>query len=155
MQKPKYIIEPSDIAFVEPQDRISIDNVYAKAGHPDNHFTIKKGGEKTAIYREEFAEDKGMLVFGKLAEIVKAATKHMPEGFRFSLKDSLRTADAQKAMEVAMREKYDGMVVPSHLVSGAGQGAHPKGMAIDIMVEKFDGEKWVEVMPALNSISSM
>lgn len=116
---------------------IDIDLVYAKLDHPDNHFKVILPGSDSeiALYRK----DAPMLVHKSLAEIILGATKYIGARHSLSLKDSFRPGDAQLGMGYC--KDKNGNTYPSNLVSTPGQGAHPLGMAADIMLKK----KGVEV----------
>lgn len=114
---------------------LRIDLVYAKPQHPDNIF-------KSAIYHAGAR----LWLHRSLAAITMLAARNCYEtsGFVFVLKDGLRTTDAQTAMQQTDIVKAnphwckDG---PNRLLSPPGKGGHPRGMAIDIVLETQDGQE--------------
>ncbi len=77
-----------------------------------------------------------------LAKVVLRAAQiaHEKHGVRFVLHDGLRTTDAQKHMEkIAIAQGNGAWLEEPRMLSPEGSGAHPRGMAIDIMLEDEDG----------------
>ena len=122
-----------DIADIIPMDifcgsePVVIDLVYADSEHPENIFGI-------ALYHKNAC----LSLHRDLACIVlKAArTLHTNHGWKLVLKDGLRTIEAQEAMAQTdiVKANPHWMQDPGRLLSGPGQGAHPRGMAIDVSV---------------------
>jgi D-alanyl-D-alanine dipeptidase len=103
-----------------------IDLVYAKADHPENIF-------KTALYH---SEAKLWLHYDLAAIVMNAAIMlNMQTGWRMVLKDGLRTIEAQARMQdtdIVKANPHWSLPGPQRLLSPAGHGGHPRGMAIDI-----------------------
>lgn len=119
---------PMDVFAGEP---IKIDLVYADAKHPQNIF-------KVAAY------DKAMrLILHKdLARVVllAARTLHKSHGWILVLKDGLRPIEAQQRLvETDIVKANPHWLQDPRLLSGPGQGAHPRGMAIDVSCEDRNG----------------
>ncbi len=133
-EKNKIEIDPADLV---PMDLftegfpVRIDLVYARERHPDNIFG--------KIYH-----DKARLWTHKdLAAITLLASNicHERYGLYFSLRDSLRTKEAQTLMQQAdiVRRNPHWCEEPNRLLSPPGAGAHPRGMAMDLVLEDKDG----------------
>ena len=115
---------PMDIFGDEP---IAIDVVYANAAHPENIFG-------TAVY----AKDARLVLHRDLARIVLLAARLLQtrHGWTLVLKDGLRPVDAQTAlMDTDIVKRNPHWLQEPRLLSGPGQGAHPRGMAIDVSVK--------------------
>lgn len=113
-----------------PQEPFAIDVVYACANHPENIFG-------TAVYHK----DARLVLHKDLARIVlKTARRlHAEQGWTLVLKDGLRPVEAQAAlMETDIVKRNPHWLGEPRLLSGPGQGAHPRGMAIDVSVEGVD-----------------
>lgn len=106
----------------------TIDLVYAKPTHPDNMF-------KEAIYRA----DAQLWLHKDLAEIVCLGATLCRDRYNlfYELKDGLRTATAQKKMEqtTIVQQNMHWLTGTPRLLSNPGAGAHPRGMAIDIILK--------------------
>lgn len=118
---------PMDIFGDEP---FTIDLVYASANHPENIFGV-------AVYHK----DARLTLHKDLARIVllTARTLYARHGWTLVLKDGLRPVEAQSALtqtEIVQRNPH--WLQEPRLLSGAGQGAHPRGMAIDVSVAGVD-----------------
>ncbi len=114
---------PMDIFGNEP---IAIDLVYADAAHPENIFG-------TAVY----AKDARLILHRDLARLVLLTARllHARHGWTLVLKDGLRPVEAQAAlMETAIVKRNPQWLQEPRLLSGPGQGAHPRAMAIDVSV---------------------
>ena len=110
------------------------------------HYKIDLAYAKTdnLLFGEQIYKSSARLwLHNNLAEIVFIAAKHCFEehGIRFILYDGLRTIDAQKAMMKTQRaiDNPQWMKEP-RLLSPAGSGGHPRGMAIDIGLITLKGE---------------
>ncbi len=108
--------------------------VYALPDHPLNHVF------KEAIYRPGAK----MWVHQDLAEIVLLAAERcwVEKQLRFVLLDCLRTVDAQARMaqtKIVQANPHWTTPGPGQLLSNPGEGAHPRAMAIDIMLEDAHG----------------
>lgn len=121
-------IPPEDlICLNDLVDRypIGVDLVYAQPHHPENMF-------KTEIYRPEAK----MWGHKDLVDIVLHAAKicHEQYGWRFIIKDCLRTTDAQQRMSetAVVKANPHWLQEPNRLLSPPGMGGHPRGMAVDI-----------------------
>lgn len=114
-----------DIFGSEP---IAIDLVYADAAHPENIFG-------TAVY----AQGARLVLHRDLARIVLMTARllHTRHGWTLVLKDGLRPVEAQAAlMETDIVKRNPQWLQEPRLLSGPGQGAHPRGMAIDVSVKE-------------------
>jgi zinc D-Ala-D-Ala dipeptidase len=102
---------------------IRVDCVYAKPDHVDNHFG--------AIYHEAAR----MLGHRDLIKIILLASTRLnrDHGWILILKDCLRVTEAQKKMTTTDLVKANPhWLVEPRFLSSAGQGGHPRGMAIDV-----------------------
>lgn len=107
---------------------IEVEMVYKDINHPDNYF-IHDG---ITLYRE-----KAQFLLHKIwKDILDKFVEFIPDGYCLRLYDALRIYEAQKHMRlIADEKKYH-----DSLVSSAGQGAHPRGLALDCaLVKKTDG----------------
>jgi D-alanyl-D-alanine dipeptidase len=127
-------IDPSrliDIQAVADSQGIQLRTrpVYAS---PDNFL-----GE--AIYRP----DAQIWLYDDLANIVLAAARRCASeyGFIFVLTDGLRTVDAQEKMLVTKRTLQNPQWIEDQMLSKPGFGGHPRGMAVDIILEDSAGLK--------------
>lgn len=115
-------------------DRIPlrIDIVYAQASHPENIFGM-------ALYRPEAR----LWLHKEFAEIVTLAAErcHRETGYLFVLKDGLRTVEAQALMQTTdiVKANPHWTQEPNRLLSPPGKGGHPRGMAVDIVLETQSG----------------
>ena len=117
-----------DLFHGEP---IAIDLVYAKTDHPENIFGI-------AAYHK----DARLILHKELARIVLKTARLLQEhyGWALVLKDGLRTVEAQRAlMDTDIVRRNPHWLEEPRLLSAPGQGAHPRGMAIDVSVNEADG----------------
>lgn len=128
------LISPSDLVPMElftGREPIEIDLVYADANHPRNIF-----GE--ALYQQ----DSKLWAHRDIAAITLLAARilHRKTNYRFSLKDCLRTTEAQAAMGKTqiVKDNPDWIQEPNRMISPPGSGAHPLGMAIDVCVLDTD-----------------
>ena len=111
---------------------VVIDLVYARADHPENIFGI-------AAYHAEAR----FSLHTDLARIVLRAARRLYErfGWKLVLKDGLRVIEAQKTLiETDIVRANPHWLETPRLLSGPGQGAHPRGMAIDLGVQGGDGQ---------------
>ncbi|MDD9900458.1 MAG: D-Ala-D-Ala dipeptidase [Alphaproteobacteria bacterium] len=113
---------------------VKIDLVYAQPDHKDNVF-------KTALYRS------GARMWGyrDLVDIVLHAADicHKETGYIFELKDCLRPIEAQQRMietEIVKANPH-WLKEPDQLLSLPGQGGHPRGMAVDIVLLDANGDE--------------
>jgi D-alanyl-D-alanine dipeptidase len=116
------------------REPIEVDRVYAYANHPHNIF-----GE--ALYHNESR----LWAHKNIAAITLLAARilYQKTNYRFSVKDCLRTTDAQAAMGKTqiVKDNPDWLEEPNRMVSTPGNGAHPRGMAIDVCVIDADGRE--------------
>ncbi len=111
---------------------IAVDLVYADARHAENIFGV-------ALYHKEAQ----IWVHKDLAKIIESAAHALNKEFGYTLvlKDGLRTIEAQEAMQkteiVKRNPHWSNPAQP--LLSPPGQGAHPRGMAIDVSVLHKNG----------------
>ncbi len=102
--------------------------------HPLNH-----------VFREPiYRKDARMWMHRDLAEIVLRAAHrcYTDTGLRFVLLDCLRTTDAQRRMadtKIVKANPHWTAPGPGQLLSNPGEGAHPRAMAVDIMLVRTDG----------------
>lgn len=123
-------IIPMDL-FVAMGEPIAIDLVYADGGHPENIF-------ETALYHK----DARLSLHADLAAIVllAARTLHDNHGWTLILKDGLRPIEAQEAMgktDIVLQNPQ--WLEEPRMLSGPGQGGHPRGLAIDVAAVGSDG----------------
>ena len=127
-------IPPADLIAMDTlaaQTPLRVDIVYAQPQHPENMF-------KEAIYRP----DARLWLHREFASIVTLAAKrcHAAHGYVFVLKDGLRTVEAQeKICNTAIVRANPHWLQEPRLFSPPGKGGHPRGMAIDIILETEDG----------------
>ncbi len=117
--------------FVD-REPLEIDLVYANARHTNN------------IFGEALYHDKAKLWAHKdiaIITLLAARILNRQKNYRFSLKDCLRTTDAQAAMNETkiVKDNPHWLEEPNRMVSPPGNGAHPRGMAIDVCVLDTDG----------------
>jgi D-alanyl-D-alanine dipeptidase len=134
MSQTQITIPPAELVAMDTlatSTPLRIDIVYAQAAHPENMF-------KEAIYKP----DARLWLHRDFAEIVTLAAKRCFEqnGFVFVLKDGLRTTDAQeKIVQTAIVRANPHWLQEPRLFSPPGKGGHPRGMAIDIVLETQGG----------------
>ena len=112
---------------------LAIDLVYADAHHPENIFG-------TAVYHPS-AE---LSLHRDLARIVLRCARSLfqTQGWILVLKDGLRPVDCQKhLMQTPIVQRNPQWVEGTpRLLSAPGQGAHPRGMAVDVSVCTSNGD---------------
>lgn len=128
-------IPPEDLVAMDTlaaRTPLRIDIVYAQAQHPENIFGL-------ALYRPEAR----LWLHRDFAEIVALAAKrcHDEHGYVFVLKDGLRTVEAQALMQETeiVKANPHWTQEPNRLLSPPGKGGHPRGMAVDIVLETKNG----------------
>ncbi len=112
---------------------IAIDLVYANANHPENIFgEIYRPGARLWIHYELAA----VLL---LASIICHARR---PGTVFQAKDGLRTVEAQTLMlqSRAAQDNPHWLEEPGRLLSPPGKGAHPRALAIDVVLIDAGGK---------------
>lgn len=128
---PEQLIPMDIFANSEP---ITIDVVYANANHPRNIFN-------EAIYHT----DARLWAEYDLARIIILTSRKLYKiyGGTLSLKDCLRTYDAQEAMQHTqiVKDHPEWMEGEFRLLSSPGHGAHPRGMAIDVCIIDKNGNE--------------
>ena len=135
MDTPLITIPPSDLIAMDTLaiTPLRIDIVYAQETHPENIFGM-------ALYKP----DARLWLHRDFAEIVTLAAKNCYEhhGLIFVLKDGLRTIEAQAMMQetAIVKANPHWTQEPNRLLSPPGKGGHPRGMAIDIVLETEDGK---------------
>ena len=110
---------------------IAIDLVYAQAQHPENIFGIAAYHNKARL-----------ILHRDLARVVLKTARLLNERYTWTLvlKDGLRTIEAQEILihtEIVRQNPH--WLEEPRLLSGPGQGAHPRGMAIDVSVKDAQG----------------
>lgn len=113
---------------------LRVDLVYAQKNHPRNIF-----GEQIYHDNAKCWTHKDVACITLLA----AARFFKTHGLIFSVKDSLRTVDAQARMqetEIVKRNPH-WCEEPNRLLSPPGMGGHPRGMAIDITLQNAKGDE--------------
>lgn len=130
------IIPPDDLVAMDTLAEtapLRIDIVYAQAQHEENIFGL-------ALYRPQAR----LWLHKDMAEIVVRAAKNCfaENGYIFVLKDGLRPVEAQAMMQDTeiVKANPHWMMEPNRLLSPPGKGGHPRGMAIDIVLETQSGE---------------
>jgi len=126
---PQDLVAMDDLAKDTP---LRIDLVYAQPTHPENIF-------KTALYRP----DAKLWLHRDFAEIVTLAARRCfnEKSLIFVLKDGLRPVEAQQAMQQTdiVKANPHWQEEATRLLALPGQGGHPRGMAIDLILETIDG----------------
>ena len=125
-------IDPRDLVPMDifPSEPFAVDVVYANTDHPENIFG-------TSVYHK----DARLVLHRDLARIILTAARklHADYGWTLVLKDGLRPIEAQAAlMETDIVKRNPHWLSEPRLLSGPGQGAHPRGMAIDVSVQGVD-----------------
>lgn len=113
-------------------EALAIDLVYANASHPENIFDI-----------HAYHKHARLILHKDLARVVIATARQLNKehGWTLVLKDGLRTIEAQSALiETDIVRKNPHWLGEPRLLSGPGQGAHPRGMAIDVSVLDAHGQ---------------
>jgi zinc D-Ala-D-Ala dipeptidase len=102
---------------------LKIDLAYANKHHPDNQFGQLYAAQADTLWLEI-----------NLAKIVIAAAYDLKEqGFTLVVLDGLRPIEAQEVMAAKG--------FPEGLVARAGQGGHPRAMAVDVFVLDQDNKQ--------------
>jgi D-alanyl-D-alanine dipeptidase len=134
MESALQIISPEDLVAMDTLAKtpLRIDIVYAQASHPENIFgrALYRPGARLWLHKD-------------FAEIVTLAARkcHENHGLYFVLKDGLRTTEAQERMQETdiVKANPHWTREETRLLSLPGQGGHPRGMAVDIVLEHADG----------------
>ena len=118
---------PMDIFTTEP---LEIDLVYADPKHPENIFgtNVYEPHARLSLHKD-------------LARIVLLTARllHKHHGWTLILKDGLRPVEAQeRLMETETVKRNPHWLQEPRLLSGPGQGGHPRGMAVDVSVKNID-----------------
>lgn len=128
---PSELLAFDDFTATHP---LKVDLVYAQPDHVDNMF-------KTGIYRP----DARMWGHRDLVQIILAAANicHKKTGWIFEVKDCLRTVEAQALMckTDIVKAHPQWLEEPGRLLSPPGQGGHPRGMAVDIVLVDLNGDE--------------
>jgi D-alanyl-D-alanine dipeptidase len=127
-------VDPRTLVAMDlfPSEPIEIDLVYADAGHPENIFETAAyhGAARLSLHQD-------------LAGVVLHAARKLQRarGWTLILKDGLRPVEAQQTLinTDIVRTNPHWLEEP-RLLSSPGQGAHPRGMAIDVSVRDSTGE---------------
>ena len=126
----KRSLSPDDLVLMEHNESTRIDLAYAR----DDNLLF---GEQ--IYKS----DAQLWLHKDLARVVELAAQRCFERnrIRFVLYDGLRTIEAQEAMMQTQRVRDNPhWLEEPRMLSPAGSGGHPRGMAIDIGLEDMDGQ---------------
>ncbi len=109
---------------------VKIDLVYTMGDHPDNIF-------KTAIYKP----DARLWAQRDLFDITMRAAEicYRNSGYYFEIKDCLRPIEAQEKMNNTDIVRANPHWV-GEMLARAGEGGHPRGMAIDIVLIDKNGD---------------
>lgn len=132
-------LNPADFVpmdLFEGQEPIKIDIVYKKADHEHNIF-------ETALYHKSAR----LWLHKDLAAVIILAARLLlwqsGKTWLIELKDGLRTTDVQAAMqntEIVKNNPEWMAEPPNRLLSPPGMGAHPRGMAVDIIPITREGQ---------------
>jgi D-alanyl-D-alanine dipeptidase len=129
-------ILPADLVAMDTvadETPLRIDLVYAQAAHPENIF-------KQALYRPQAR----LWLHREFAAVVTLAAKrcYKETGLVFVLKDGLRPVEAQTLIRETPIVKANPHWIqdPTRLLSDPGKGGHPRGMAVDVVLETKDGK---------------
>ena len=121
-------IPHTHLIFLDECERdypVRVDCVYAQPNHTDNHFG--------AIYHPKAR----MLGHQDLIKIILLAAVRLnrDHGWTLILKDCLRVTEAQEKMtKTDLVKANPHWLIEPRFLSSAGQGGHPRGMAIDVGV---------------------
>ncbi len=110
---------------------IAVDVVYAKADHAENIFDLAP-----------YHPDARLILHKDLARVVlkTAQLLHQRHGWTLVLKDGLRPIEAQRdLMDTDIVRRNPHWLEEPRLLSAPGQGAHPRGMAIDVSANEANG----------------
>ncbi len=125
---------------IDPKDLVCMD---AFAGDYGYRIDLAYARDDNTLFGEAIYRDNAKLWLHRdLAVVVFHAAKLCVDDYkiRFVLYDGLRTVNAQLAMMETQRVKDNPQwLEPPRLLSPAGAGGHPRGMAIDIGLETLDG----------------
>jgi D-alanyl-D-alanine dipeptidase len=119
-------IPHTHLIFLDECERdypVRVDCVYAQPNHTDNHFG--------AIYHPKAR----MLGHRDLIKIILLAAVRLnrDHGWTLILKDCLRVTEAQEIMtKTDLVKANPHWLIEPRFLSSAGQGGHPRGMAIDV-----------------------
>ena len=117
----------NDFVSIHP---LRIELAYAYDRSPNIFGKIYHDGAKLWLYKD-------------LAKIVCQAAQHVQRlhGLSLVLYDGLRTIEAQEKMQASpvVQKNLHWLEEPGRLLSPPGAGAHPRGMAIDLSLER-DGQ---------------
>ena len=146
-------IDPHDLTDLDAAARacgidLRCDLIYAQAAHPLNSTFCE------AIYRP----DARLWLHRDLAAItLLAATRAAAHGIRFVVTDGLRTVDAQTRMlhtAIVRANPHWTRPGPDMLLSQPGGGGHPRGMAVDIYLERMDDGRVIDMGTPLDYFST-
>ncbi len=124
-------ISPRDLVAMDffcADEPVHIDLVYANKDHPRNIFGC-------ALYRS----DARLWLHRDMAAITLLAARRLNRkyGYRLELKDGLRTTEAQYKMvhtNIVIKHPHWTEPGPRQLLSTPGNGGHPRGMAVDVIL---------------------
>ncbi len=125
---------------ISPKDLICMDDYADKYNY---RIDLAYAREDNLLFGERiYKKDARLWLYKDLAEIVLIAARRCFEeyGMRFILYDGLRTTNAQEAMMHTKRARDNPQWIEKpRMLSPAGAGGHPRGMAIDIGLEDSNG----------------
>ncbi len=126
---PKDLLAFDDFTDEHP---IKIDLVYKDKNHPHNIFDVDIYKSTSKLWGH-----KDMVGLTLLA----AKICHDKTGLTFEIKDCLRPVEAQARMlqTPIVQKNIHWTIEPDRLLSTPGDGGHPRGMAIDIILLNEDG----------------
>ncbi|HEY8963352.1 MAG TPA: M15 family metallopeptidase [Alphaproteobacteria bacterium] len=138
---------------IDPASLIDVQDLADDNGIAMKSLPVYAGNDNflgEAIYRPNTR----ILLHKDLANIVVAAADRMyrMRGMRFILTDGLRTIEAQERMLRAQKTLENPQWLEQQMLSKPGHGGHPRGMAVDIMLEHKDGRP-VNMGTALDDMS--
>lgn len=130
------IITPDDLDcfdnYVETHP-IALDLVYADANHPENVFDAQIYKSDAKIWAH-----KDMLRLTLMA----AEDLYQKHKLILQVKDCLRVTEAQqKIIDTPIVQAHPEWITPPNtMLATAGQGGHPRGMAVDVALLTEDGD---------------
>lgn len=106
---------------------IEIDLVYSNKNHAENQF-IQFDEKSNTLYRS----DAKMWIHKTLHDILIKAVDYLDPGYKLVIKDAFRSCEAQYAMGLFSKSEK---LYKQGFISRTGEGSHPLGMAIDLVLK--------------------